>query len=64
VRWSVIYNYGLEAFARAAIVALARDDADLARRALVGNLLFNASWGSFPLGVVDETITIPAVTTN
>jgi hypothetical protein len=61
VRWSLVYNYGVEAFARAAIIALAGDDPDLARQALIGNLLFTASWGAFPLGVVDETISLPRV---
>lgn len=60
-RWSVVYNFGLDAISRAAIVAVATGDEQLATRALAGNLLFNASWDAFPFGVLDDTIDLPTI---
>jgi hypothetical protein len=62
-RWSVVYNFGLDAISRAAIVAVATGDEELAAKALRGNLLFNASWDAFPFGVLDDTIDLPSVGT-
>jgi hypothetical protein len=61
VRWSVLYNFGLEAIARASVVAVARQDADLAARALAGNIIFDGSWGSIQLGVLDGTHPLPVL---
>lgn len=61
VRWSALYNFGLEAISRAAITALATQDADLARRTLAGNIVFDGSWGSLVLGVMDGAAPMPTV---
>jgi hypothetical protein len=60
-RWSVAYNFGLVAISRAAIVAVATGDEELAATALAGNLLYNASWDAFPFGVLADTIALPSV---
>jgi hypothetical protein len=61
VRWSVLYNFGLEAIARNSIVALANGDELLAAQAVAGNVIFDGSWGSIQLGVVDGTKPLPSV---
>jgi hypothetical protein len=59
--WSVVYNFGLDAISRAAIVAVATQDPDLAAKALAGNLVYNASWQGLPLGVFDDAVKLPTV---
>lgn len=61
VRWSALYNFGLEAIARSAIVALAHNDAETALQALAGNMIFDGSWGSIQLGVLDGAVALPEV---
>lgn len=60
-RWSVVYNFGIDAISRAAIVAVATGDESLSAKALAGNLIYNASWSAFPFGVLDDTIDLPTV---
>jgi hypothetical protein len=64
VRWSVLYNFGLEAIARFGVVGAARGDAELARRALAANVVFDGSWGSLVLGTLDGTASLPDVVTT
>jgi hypothetical protein len=59
VRWSVLDNFGLEAIARSAIIALAQNDAQMTLQALAGNMIFDGSWGSIQLGVLDGTVALP-----
>ena len=60
-RWSIPYNFGLEAAARAGLVAVVADDADAARRAVAVNLLYQCSWGTLVMGMVDSTARLPEV---
>lgn len=54
----------MSAIARSAIIALAHNDADTALQALAGNIIFDGSWGSIQLGVLDGAAALPEVATG
>lgn len=61
LHWSTVVNFGLEATSLAAFVALINQDADAAKRAVMGNAIYVGAPFGWLMGMLDTGAKLPAV---